>query len=305
LQHSHNASSVFGSIIRPCSSEKKLRAGIAANHSTLLCLCLTPRSKGRYRVGTTVDDLIRLQKALDITFHHPNLLRQALVHRSYLNESPDLPLSASNERMEFLGDAVLGMVIADELYGRFPEFPEGRLTEMRAQLVRGATLARIGKDLDLGSHLVLGRGEDSSGGRTRAVNLGRALEAIFGAVYLDSGLDTARRLIQRLIEPELERLDRTGLNLDPKSSLQQLAQASLGQTPEYVTVSSEGPDHEREFVVEVRLGTDVAGVGRGRSKRQAQQLAASHALESLSEARAAEAEPAAGGHSAHRSRVKG
>src|SRR3954469_13398863 len=156
---------------------------------------LDARSNASISCGNHVDDLLRLQKSLDITFQNPNLLRQALVHRSYLNESVDLPLSASNERMEFLGDAVLGLVIAEELYARFPDLPEGQLTEMRAQLVRGATLARIGKDLDLGNLLVLGRGEDHTGGRSRAVNLGRALEAIIGAVYIDAGVEATRGVI--------------------------------------------------------------------------------------------------------------
>src|ERR1700730_11498364 len=145
-----------------------------------------------------VDNVFRLQQALDIKFRDSELLQRALVHRSYLNESLDLPLSASNERLEFLGDAVLGLVVAEELYRRFPDDPEGRLTELRARLVRGTTLARVGERLDLGAYLVLGRGEDQTGGRQRALNLGRALEAILGAVYLDQGLDATRAFVLRL-----------------------------------------------------------------------------------------------------------
>ncbi|HTE84096.1 MAG TPA: ribonuclease III [Dehalococcoidia bacterium] len=228
-----------------------------------------------------MDELQYLQTVLGIAFQDPDLLQQALVHRSYLNESADLPLSASNERLEFLGDAVVGMLIADELYRRFPDSPEGRLTEMRAHLVRGATLARIGERLQLGRHLVLGRGEEQTGGRGRAPNLGRALEAIVGAVYLDAGIVSTRELVARLFEAELSDLENGGLRLDAKSSLQQFAQAALRATPEYVTVATEGPEHAREFVVEVHVGSTVAGVGRGRRKRQAQQEAAGNALIAL------------------------
>ncbi len=235
-----------------------------------------------------MDDLLRLQKSLGITFRDVGLLRQALVHRSYLNESADLPASASNERLEFLGDAVLGLVIAEELYRRHPEASEGRLTEMRAYLVRGAMLARIGEQLSLGDYLVLGRGEAQTGGRARALNLGRALEAVIGAYFLDAGLKPARRLILRLLGSELGAVD-AGPELDAKSSLQQLAQAVLRVTPEYVTVAEEGPEHERAFVVEVRLGAGVAGTGRGRNKRIAQQEAAQNALLSLEAAQGAAA----------------
>lgn len=236
-------------------------------------------------MSTTVDDISRLQKSLHITFRNLGLLQQALIHRSYLNEAANLPQSASNERMEFLGDAVLGFVVAEELYRRFPDLPEGRLTEMRAHLVRGATLARIGAQLTLGDFLVLGRGEEQTGGRVRALNLGRALEAIIGAVYLDAGIRATRKFVLRLLAPELDQVDSAGPALDAKSSLQQLAQASLRVTPEYVTVSADGPEHERQFVVEVRLGNEVAGSGRGRNTREAQQDAAGNALLALSESR--------------------
>lgn len=228
-----------------------------------------------------MDDLQRLETALGVVFQDPNLLQQALIHRSYLNESAELPLSASNERLEFLGDAVIGMLMADELYRRFPDSPEGRLTEMRAHLVRGGTLARIGERLDLGGCLVMGRGEERTGGRNRAPNLGRALEAVIGAVYLDSGMDVARGAVSRLFESEIDELEMDGPHLDAKSSLQQFAQASMRATPEYVTVATEGPEHAREFVVEVHVGQAVAGVGRGRKKSDAQQEAATKALIAL------------------------
>jgi ribonuclease-3 len=228
-----------------------------------------------------VDDLLRIQIALGITIQDSNLLQQALVHRSYLNEVADGQPLASNERLEFLGDAVLGLIVAEELYRRFPDEPEGRLTEMRARLVRGATLDVIGEQLDLGSVLVLGHGEEQSGGRKRSVNLGRALEALIGAAYIDQGLATVRGMTLRLLSSDLEALSSSGISLDAKSSLQQFAQGVMRVTPEYVTISTEGPDHAREFEVEVRLGGEGVAVGRGRNTRQAQQAAAAAALAAL------------------------
>jgi len=242
---------------------------------------LTAFKMGSYSLETTVDSLTRIESSLDIHFRNPALLQQAFVHRSYLNEVVAGSQPASNERLEFLGDAVLGLIVAEELYHRFPEHPEGRLTEMRALLVRGSTLSQIGERLDLGALLVLGRGEEQSGGRARFVNLGRALEALIGAVYLDQGLQVTRTLVLRLLQQDLQRVDQQSVGRDAKSSLQELAQASLRVTPEYVTVAQEGPEHAREFVVSVRLGDEIAGTGRGRNKRQAQQAAALAALESM------------------------
>jgi ribonuclease III len=228
-----------------------------------------------------VASLNHLETVLELHFQDPSLLQQAFVHRSYLNEVAS-PQPASNERLEFLGDAVLGLVVADELYTRFPQHTEGRLTEMRALLVRGSTLSKVGERLALGSLLVLGRGEERSGGRARVVNVGRALEALIGAVYLDQGMEVARRVVLRLLEPDLSCVEQQALGREAKSALQELAQASLRVTPEYVTVAQEGPEHAREFVVSVRLGEELAGTGRGRNKRQAQQAAALAALQALS-----------------------
>jgi ribonuclease-3 len=204
-----------------------------------------------------------------------------LVHRSYLNEADELSLSASNERLEFLGDAVLGMLIADELYRRFPDSPEGQLTEMRALLVRNSTLAQIGERLQLGQLLVLGRGEERTGGRNRAPNLGRALEALIGAIYMDADISVVREVVLQLFESDLAQLTSSGSHPDAKSSLQQYVHATLAVTPEYVTVATEGPAHAPEFTVEVRVRDAVAGVGHGRSKSRAQQEAAANALRSL------------------------
>lgn len=259
---------------RPCNRRScRYHSSPAANGHA----CLDALEPPTYPLATTVDNLERLQNALAYRFRDPDLLRQALVHRSYLNETaaPDI---ASNERLEFLGDAVLGLVVADELFRRFPDLPEGDLTEMRAHLVRGSALAPVAARIDLGSCLVLGHGEEQTGGRRRRVNLGRAFEAVLGAVYLDSGLEQARTLVLRLAAPEFEAL-RNGVVLDAKSRLQQLAQSDYRVTPEYVTVSADGPPHARRFTVEVRFGDRVVGSGSGESKRQAQQEAARAALE--------------------------
>ncbi|MGI8549515.1 MAG: ribonuclease III [Dehalococcoidia bacterium] len=227
-----------------------------------------------------MDKLQQLQAALDVTFDDLALLKQSLVHRSYLNESEASEL-ASNERLEFLGDAVLGLIVARELYLRFPNVSEGVLTTLRAQIVRGAALAPVGVRLELGSYLILGRGEEQSGGRRRRINLARALEAVLGAVYLDRGLQVTRGLILRLLAPEFAALDSDEVVLDPKSRLQQVAQGVHRVTPRYVTVSGAGPDHERRFTVEGRFAKRVVCRGSGQSKRQAQQLAARNALTSL------------------------
>lgn len=234
-----------------------------------------------------MDELDRLQRALGVTFQQRELLGQSLVHRSYLNES-EIPTNGSNERLEFLGDAVLGLVVAEELYRRFPDLPEGTLTEMRAQLVRGAALADLGATLDLGDYLLLGKGEARSGGRRRQVNLARVVEAVLGAVYLDQGLECARAVILRLFGSQLASLRSGTVLLDAKSRLQQLAQGTYRLMPRYVTVLDEGPEQARLFTVEARLGDRAVGSGSGKTKRQAQQEAADAALQRLADPSATE-----------------
>jgi ribonuclease-3 len=221
-----------------------------------------------------------LQASLGVSFNDPSVLQQALVHRSYLNENPGSNLS-SNERLEFLGDAVLGFVIASELYSRFPGLSEGELTKLRSALVRGETLSRIALHLNLGSYLYLGRGEEESGGRYRPRNLSCALEAVIGAVFVDQGLEVAKNLILKLVKGKLERITEDKSVSDYKSSLQQFIQADHKVTPVYRTVAEFGPDHAKVFTVEVLVGGLVIGRGRGRSKRAAEMDAARNALESL------------------------
>jgi ribonuclease-3 len=221
-----------------------------------------------------------LEKRLGTRFRDRSLLQQALVHRSYLNEVPESGVE-SNERLEFLGDAVLGLVVAGRLYADYPEHPEGQLTELRAALVRRETLTRVAKRLTLGEYLFLGRGEQSAGGRGRSSNLSCAYEAVVGAAYLDGGIDKARRFIMRSLAPELAALPKGRIPADPKSRLQEVLQARYQRPPTYKVLRDEGPDHSKVFTVQVSVGRKVLGEGQGKSKQQAEKEAARHALESL------------------------
>lgn len=224
------------------------------------------------------DGLEALERALGHRFTDRQLLLDALTHRSYAYEFAG-PGVLSNERLEFLGDAVLGMIASDLVFRAHPQATEGELTDLRAALVRASTLAGFARRLDVGPHLRLGRGEDATGGRGRDLLLARAFEALIGAVYMDGGLKAARRVLEPLLTAEMARLARRRTIKDAKSLLQEVAQARLGITPHYRLVREEGPSHDRTFVVEVVLGTLVAGRGEGRSKRQAEQAAAAEALE--------------------------
>lgn len=224
-------------------------------------------------------DRAELLARLRVRALRSDLLEQALTHSSYLNENPSA--SASNERLEFLGDAVLGLVVARLLFERCPGAGEGDLTRIRAEIVRGSTLARAAARIELGRFLVLGRGEEAAGGRTRDRNLAGALEALIGAVYLDAGFRAAAALIRRLLRDEIDRALREGARPDAKSSLQHLAQSRWHEAPEYVTVEDTADAPHRRFVVEVKIAGLPRGRGEGRSKREAQQRAAEVALEGL------------------------
>jgi ribonuclease-3 len=220
------------------------------------------------------------EKRLGVRFKDPALLEKALVHRSYLNENPESNLE-SNERLEFLGDAVLSLIVASRLYVDFPQKEEGSLTELRASLVQRRTLARAAERLGLGDCLFLGRGEEGAGGRRRPTNLAAALEAMIGAVYLDRGLRQAQSFITRALAEELEIIRSHGVPTDPKSRLQILVQSRKFKLPEYRTLGIEGPDHSRMFTIEVYVNGEVLGRGRGKSKQQAEREAARRALEKL------------------------
>jgi ribonuclease-3 len=225
-------------------------------------------------------NLEELQTALGVTCNNKSLLTRALTHRSYLNENSDLPY-LDNERLEFLGDAVLDFVAAEFLYQRFPEMPEGDLTSLRAALVKGDTLARFALDLGLPQYLLMSRGEEAARGRERAPILAGAFEALVGALYLDQGLGAARDFVLRFLPGESERVHALRLDRDAKSMLQELSQGKLQVTPQYRLVQVRGPDHAKEFTIAVILNDREYGRGAGRNKQIAEQEAARIALENL------------------------
>jgi ribonuclease-3 len=234
------------------------------------------------------------EKAMGLSFGDKSLLLRALTHRSYLNEYPEFPV-ADNERLEFLGDAVLDFLVGAFLYDRFPEMREGDLTNLRAALVQRETLAQFALQIDLGRFLRMGRGEADSGGRERPATLCAAFEALTGALYLDQGLPPVKSFLLRFIEPELDAMLRRALEKDPKSRLQEWSQAERHTTPRYRTVAERGPDHAKEFTVEVSIGAETCGRGEGPSKQAAAQSAAADALDRLDITHSQPATPAPSG----------
>lgn len=220
----------------------------------------------------------QLQQQLDVTFRDETFLTQALAHRSYLNEHRDFPLP-HNERLEFLGDAVLELVVTDHLYRTYDN-PEGELTSWRSALVRGEMLGGIAERLGVGKALLMSRGEEKSGGRSRQVLLANAFEAVVGALYLDQGYDVAKDFIHRTVVTELPDIIKGERHRDAKSKLQELAQDGVGITPRYEVASSTGPDHAKNFTMAVYVGDDKLAAGEGLSKQQAEQAAAENALAS-------------------------
>ena len=214
-----------------------------------------------------------LDRALGVVFHDARLREAALTHRSYAFERG---LTVTNERLEFLGDSVLGVVVTDLAYRNYPDMPEGALAKLRAAIVNMSALADVARSLDLGSSVMLGKGEEQSGGRNKSSILADALEAVFGAVYLDRGLDVARELIERLFLPRMEAYVRGEGDRDYKTILQELASQLLHAMPEYRLVER-GPDHQKEFTATVLLAGKPMGTGVGRSKKEAEQRAAREA----------------------------
>lgn len=229
------------------------------------------------RVATDPDRLNRLQATIDIQFESPALLHQALAHRSYLYEHPEEGID-SNERLEYLGDSILTFVSSLYLYEHFPHLQEGQLTALRAAAVRAETLAKFAHEIDLGQYLLLGRGEEKSGGRSRPLLLSSAFEALTGAILLDRGLNTASDFLRRFLAPEFEHIVAEKRHENFKSKLQELTQATMQATPVYRTVRMSGPSHGRTFDVEVVVKDAIAGRGSGHSKREAEQGAAQDAL---------------------------
>ncbi len=216
---------------------------------------------------SSVDELCA---QLGVDDFDPTLLRRSLTHRSYAYENGGLP---TNERLEFLGDSVLGVVVTESLFRTHPDLSEGRLAKLRAAVVNARALAEVARTLGLGEHIMLGRGEEATGGREKSSILSDTVEAIIGAVYLDKGFEVAAEVVHRLFDPLMAAAADLGAGLDWKTSLQELA-ADLGLgVPEYL-IDDSGPDHEKTFVARVRVGTAVYGHGTGRSKKEAEQQSA-------------------------------
>lgn len=219
----------------------------------------------------------QLEEKLGYAFQNRALLENALTHSSYANENRGKGLQ-SNERLEFLGDSVLGMVTADYLFRAHPDLPEGDLTRTRAALVCEGSLVEVAMAIDLGSYLRLGKGEEAGGGRERPSIMADAVEAVLAAVYLDGGIGSARKLVTRFI---LDREEEKSGSRDYKTSLQELVQRESGQVLEYRLTNSSGPDHAKVFQVAVDLNAAPIGTGEGRSKKEAEQAAAKAAIEKL------------------------
>jgi ribonuclease-3 len=231
-----------------------------------------------HQPGAGRPDPAELLRVLDAGLR-PDLLERALTHRSYAYENGGLP---TNERLEFLGDSVLGLVVTDALFRGFPNLAEGQLAKLRAAVVNMRALADVARGLRLGDYVRLGRGEDGTGGRDKSSILADTLEAVIGAVYFDRGLDEASALVHRLFDPVIARSARLGAGLDWKTSLQELTASGVLGVPEY-HVEESGPDHQKSFRALVRVGGHVYGTGTGRSKKEAEQQAAEAAWTAIND----------------------
>lgn len=221
-----------------------------------------------------------LQQLIGINFRDESLLQQAFIHSSYTNENPGSQI-ADNERLEFLGDALLSFIVAEELYREFPNFGEGKLTEIRVSLIRQETLAEIATGLKLGNYLLLGKGEETSGGRQKQTNLADALEALIGAIFLDQGFNSTKDFVLAKFANQLKEVRAKGIGRNYKALLQELTQAKYKLLPAYYISEASGPDHDKSFVVEVALGDRTLGSGSGKTKRAAEMEAARSAWEKL------------------------
>lgn len=226
-----------------------------------------------------MSNLEDLEVALGIKFKERGFLETALTHRSYLNEHKEI--KSSNERLEFLGDAVLQFLSSQFLYLKFSNLPEGELTNLRASLVCTPSLAEVSRQLPVGKYLNLSRGEEDSGGRSREYILANTFEAILGAIFLDSGLETAKKLLENYLLPKIDQIYKDQTYKDYKSRFQELAQEKYNQTPEYKEIKTWGPDHDKRFLMGAYVLSKLFGQGEGLSKQKAEQEAAKDSLEKL------------------------
>jgi ribonuclease III len=222
-----------------------------------------------------------LQEKIGVKFKNQSLLKMAFIHRSYLNE--DKSTKTSNERLEFLGDAVLSFLTSHYLYEKFPQFPEGTLTNIRSGLVKTKTLASVAAKIGLGELLLLSKGEEDSGGRKNTSLLADSFEALLGAMFLDLGIETCRNYLSTYLFPYAQELVDNKAYIDYKSHLQELVQEHTKESPVYRVVKSEGPDHDKTFWMEVISEKQILGQGKGKSKQEAEQAAALDALEKLNQ----------------------
>lgn len=220
-----------------------------------------------------------LQKTIGVTFKNQELLKLAFVHRSHLNEARNIRVS--NERLEFLGDAVLSFATSNFLYEKYPDYPEGTLTNIRSSLVKTKSLSDAARELNLGSLLFLSHGEEASGGRENQSLLADCFEAFLGALFLDQGVEAARKFLETFLFPKADKIVEEKSYIDYKSLLQEIIQQESKVSPTYRVVKSEGPDHARTFWIEAVAGEKVLGTGSGKSKQEAEQAAASSALEKM------------------------
>ena len=221
-----------------------------------------------------------LQENLEYTFRNISLLENALTHSSFANEARNG--TKSNERLEFLGDSVLSIIVSDYIFKEFKNIPEGDLTKLRASLVCEKSLCRFSRELNLGEYLKLGKGEDKGGGRERDSILADAFEAVLAAIYLDSGMDAARTFVLRFVTSELVETN-DDVFKDYKTALQEIIQRNPEESVNYILTGESGPDHDKVFEVEVRLNSNIIGRGTGKSKKRAEQIAAMQALRLMGE----------------------
>ena len=221
-----------------------------------------------------------LQQKIGVTFREQSLLQQAFQHSSFINENPDSTI-LDNERLEFLGDAVLNLIVAEKIFQESPNRTEGELTVIRTSLIREDTLAQLAIELNLGEYLHLGKGEETSGGRQRQSNLADVFESLIGAIFLDQGLDAARSFVLNRLDSHLTTTKRGRAGQNYKAKLQEFTQATCKQLPAYRVVESSGPDHDKQFTVEVTLEGKVLGTGSGKSKKTAEMEAARSACEKM------------------------
>lgn len=254
----------------PKTRKKSLPSG--ATHATAAKSAATSTAQAT--------DFAHLQKKVGCVIKNKELLRRAFIHKSFVNEEKG-DRSEHNERLEFLGDAVLELVTTEYLFRKYPLKQEGELTNWRSALVKGNHLAAVAQELELGHYLHLSRGEERSGGRAKPHMLANALEALIGAIFLDRGYRITHKFIHKFILTNLAEIIEKGLHVDAKSLFQEMAQGKIGKTPHYVTVSETGPDHNKIFIMAAYIGDDLIAKGSGASKQKAENAAAAAAIEGM------------------------